>query len=75
MGKLPGASVTPMVIEKHSPDAEPAFWIVILWLEPPILGKAERIRSAPPSDINLLGYPTTEIYDYAAHPQSGDSCQ
>ncbi len=27
-----------------------------MWLGTPIMGKAERVRSAPMSDINLLSY-------------------
>ena len=56
MVKLPGASVTPRAIEKHAPGAEAVNRNVVLWLGTPILGKAERVRSAPMSDINLLGY-------------------
>ena len=56
MVKLPGASVTPRAIEKHALGAEAVNRNVVLWLGTPILGKAERVRSAPMSDINLLGY-------------------
>ncbi len=31
-------------------------WRDRIWLRTPILGKAERVCSAPMSDINLLGY-------------------
>ncbi len=56
MVKLPGASVTPRAIEKDTTGAEAVNRNVVLWLGTPILGKAERVRSAPTSDINLLGY-------------------
>ena len=56
MVKLPGASVAPGAIEKYPPGVEPVIRNVVLGLETPILGKAERVRSAPMSDINLLGY-------------------